>query len=184
MHYRKPILKDLNLEANCNDEEYEVCDVQTDENFSNDQLDKYSIDIVSYVAGFIMTKQIHRFLDCTDCLQYLVDATKDENIDLIETKKWGNLTVPPKDMVKICCIGESVIKHKYNPDKEINYDTMVSQALEIIDFANIFTLLDAHQYERNCEHHKYFLGKLVLELYFKISLLPEKSKQSCFTEKI
>lgn len=133
--------------------------------------DQYKMDIVCYIAGFIMNKQIDRFLTCDDCLEIIHNLDKDlKNNRLIELKKFGNLYTPPKDITMICSAAEKSITMYGDEKKKVNYLFLTIKSFEFINYNNIFLEMKDHLNDRFFGDHKYQSIKLIIELYLKIRL--------------
>lgn len=150
------------------DEEYEY----TNDTESDLNSDNYKMDIICYIAGYIMQKQIDRFLNCEECLEIIHTHIEkdDRNNRFIEMKKFGNLYTPPKDVTEICTAVEKAILLYVHEKKKINYDYLIIKSFEFIPYKNIFLEMESHLNDRFFADHKYQSIKMIVELYLKIRL--------------
>lgn len=131
----------------------------------NIELNQYTMDIVEYISGYIVEKQISRFLYCDECEEIVFKLPTSTN-DLIQEKEWGKLRYPPKDITVICAAAEKVIV-QYSQDK-INYQFLCVKTIGILNYNNLLKEMDVHIMDRRNSDHKYLLIKLIINLYFKI----------------
>lgn len=123
------------------------------------------MDIVEYISGYIIEKQLSRFLYCDDCEEIVLKLPSSTN-DLIQVKEWGRLRYPPKDITFICTAAEKIIV-QYAKDK-INYQFLFIKTMGILDYSKLLPEMEAHILDRRTDDHKYELIKLIINLYFKI----------------
>ena len=80
----------------------------------NSSLNEHSTHVVDYIAGFC-AKQIQVNLDCTECIDLLIDNDMSHKAGLILIKDVNNaLTVPSEFLKTICRHAEKVIKQNFD----------------------------------------------------------------------
>lgn len=139
--------------------------------------DKYTLDVVTYIAGFIMYRAINRYLHCEDCLEILIAGPKC-HCDLIESKRWGSLLMPTYDVQKICISSEEIVKTCIgdSPTK-FDYGRLTTKILQKLDP----TILSSQDMQDHCTettdlsdldsilyNHRYIVLKLIISLYLKV----------------
>lgn len=78
----------------------------------------YIINIVEYIAGFIVRK-VQRIMVCDTCLDVL-EQNHSNLGSLIAIKNRSGLKQPSADLVKLCKIAEKIFKH-YEPNIFLKY---------------------------------------------------------------
>lgn len=142
-----------------------------------DITDAYTLDVVTYIAGFIMYRAIKRYIHCIDCLEILSSGPKC-HCDLIESKRWGNLLMPTIEVKNICISTEKMVKTCVgNSPTKFDYDRLTTKILQSLDP----TILSSQSMLDHCKeftdiscldsilyNHRYIVLKLVISLYLKI----------------
>lgn len=153
--------------------------LQEDEEFEvyMEITDKYTLDVVTYIAGFIMYRAINRYLHCEDCLEILNTGPKC-HCDMIESKRWGNLLMPTFEVQQICILSEKIVKSCVgdSPTK-FDYGRLTSKILQKMD-PNILAsqdmqdhcqeMMDLSELDSILYSHRYIVLKLIISLYLKI----------------
>lgn len=157
VHHRDPSMIDL--------DEWDQDFVENVNEVENIELNQYTMDIVEYIAGYIVEKQISKFLYCDECEEIIFKLPTSTN-DLIQIKEWGKLRYPPKDITMICAAAEKIIV-QFAKDK-INYQFLCLKTIGILNYNNLLKEMDFHIMDRRNNDHKYLVIKLIINLYFKI----------------
>ena len=74
-------------------------------------LDEYSCNILTYIAGYIQSTQLRKFLNCQKCCEIVEkSAILSLNLSIFNFKKWGNLIAPSKFIYEIIVECEKTFK--------------------------------------------------------------------------
>jgi len=129
----------------------------------------YIINVVEYIAGFIVRK-VQRIMVCDTCLEVL--EQKHSNLrTLIAIKNRGGLKQPSTDLVKLCKIAEKIFKHYESNITKIpsliNY--LIIKATSAINIKTIFISLSDHILNQTpMNNHLLQLLHLIFKTYFTI----------------
>jgi hypothetical protein len=124
-----------------------------------------------------------KLLDCKICPSVLTN--NDSSSALINTKNKGGFIKPSADVIKICRVAEWVFRgQKYNTSGNI-VNIVVTQAVKLLDFKNLFNDLNDHTLERDpVNNHAVQLVYLILPTFFTIRLHHENNKNNQVPNKI
>ena len=138
-------------------------------NIIETDIDEYSCDILTYLAGYIQAKQMKKHLKCDMCYEIVKNSQiMDENLNLFIFKKWGNLMTPSKAIFVIIKETEKIFKIYVTAENFKNiYNVIVLRTMENIIFCNLL-LCDPENHLKKREGldtHEYMLIKLVIKIY-------------------
>jgi len=129
---------------------------------------EFSINVIVYVAGFIVRK-IQKKIRCIECLKILLTAPNETTYHaLIKIKSRGYLIHPSADVVFICRSAEKAIKSRFdnsNITKHLQREIENEIIHEFIG-RNIFSELNNHtENQKPLQNHRFYLIKLIVETY-------------------
>ena len=163
-----------NLLDDYEDEEQFELDEEVDINLTTEfsMYDMYYKNVVSYIAGFVVSKLLKR-LKCQECCSVLEDNEPNvaykRHFNFISRKNKGGLRYPSKDVVDICLSAEKNFKANTDNHPVINIEKLTRlTALSFIG-CDIFSSLDSHNIESddilNC--HVPLLLKAIASCYIE-----------------
>lgn len=158
------------------------------------RLTEYSIDVVHYIAGFVVRK-LKRVLKCEVCAESLSDDdnTFDFRQSLIKVKDRGGLVKPSKCVTNVCKTTEKVLREQilkagsqFLGKKEI-MTMMVNKVLSTYAATqtNIFHSILDHTLEQDFEeNHRNLLIKSICQTYIVIRIYHETKRANNKDEKV
>lgn len=140
-------------------------------------LSEFSVQTISYIAGFVVHGLIKR-LKCDTCISALLaDSTDDSNNKFIKLKDKGGLVYPSTDVVVICRNLEVVIKSTILTKDQIVVSSknlkelLICKSLRRFIGMNLFKNYDFHQFDQSpLDNHIILLTKSIMERYINIRL--------------
>ncbi|KAF2885084.1 hypothetical protein ILUMI_21087 [Ignelater luminosus] len=134
-------------------------------------LTPYVLNVVNYIAGFIVYK-LKKKLFCTICLNQLIGIA-DHNTQLIELKNRGPYIFPSNDVKKICQFIEKIIRqHLHHIFLNKTPQLIKSEAFAVVG-TNVFdsdVLIDHIKSQDILDNHRVQLIKAVINIYVEIRL--------------
>lgn len=137
-------------------------------------LSEYLIDIIGYIAGFVV-KSIKPHVICADCIQLL--ETDISLSQLQKRKEYGNLVRASLYVHTVCQTAEKTIRYykilsNITSIKNIYY-ILIKDALTRLS-SSVFDVFKNHEFEGDVFNgHFLILTKLILSTYFRIRLHKE-----------
>jgi len=109
-------------------------------------LTQYSVEVISYIAGFIV-RHIIKSIMCDTCVDSLIDNSKSGKI--IQIKDRGSLIYPTASVIKICLETEKVIRLAMKESDIISNSKysvcyITQKVLSNLNMINIFEELLTH----------------------------------------
>lgn len=131
--------------------------------FNYDSLSAYSVEVVTYIAGFVSFKLGNK-LQCELCVTQLYGDKEDFLDSLISHKSRGGLKYPSTDVLVICIKTEKFLKVESIHKNKINKEIICLKILNYFIQEKIFEHMVCHD-SSPIESHKVLLIKAVCNCY-------------------
>lgn len=131
--------------------------------FNYDTLSPYSIEVITYIAGFVSFK-LGQKLQCELCLTQLYGDKEDFLDSLIYHKSRGGLKYPSIDVLSICVQSEKYLKMESIDNHKINKEAVCLKILNYFIHSSIFENMIYHD-STPLESHKVLLIKAVCNCF-------------------
>jgi len=145
----------------------------------------YLDDIISYISGAVV-KIINKKISCDICKNSLIVKKGQQSESLLQRRKaYGNLISASKNVIHICKIAETIVRHyKHNLNIPNILQQMNISALHLLPINSLF-LDNEHMYDQvPLADHRNQLIRLILHQYFKIRLHHETNSLENTTTRI